>query len=100
MRRRVDPALVEWAGPGIFQTKVFPLLPNQLHRVVVGYDVTLTDDGDDRLFTLNLPEGEAGGRVEFDIAAAPGTEAVISPNTDAFVSGGRAYYRFVDAGTA
>lgn len=97
VRRRVDPALVEWAGPGIFQTRVFPLVPNQLHRIIVGYDVTLRDDGNDRLFSLQLPEGEAGGRVEFDIAASAGTTATIAPETEAFVSGGRAYYRFLDA---
>ena len=97
VRRRVDPALVEWAGPGIFQTKVFPLLPNKLHRIVVGYDVMLTDDGDERVFTLDLPEGEAGGRVEFDVAAVGGTQATIKPNTDAFVSNDRAYYRYENA---
>ncbi|MCO8120162.1 VWA domain-containing protein [Stieleria sp. TO1_6] len=102
VRRRVDPALVEWAGPGIFQTKVFPLMPGKLHRIVVGYDVTLADVADDdggldRLFQLDLPEDEAGGRVEFDIVAAAGTSATITPDTDPFVSGGRAYYRFEDA---
>ena len=97
VRRRVDPALVEWAGPGIFQTKVFPLLPNQLHRIVVGYDVNLVDDGDDRTFKLDLPEGEAGGRVEFDIAAASGTQVTITPDADPFISGKRAYYRYENA---
>ncbi len=97
VRRRVDPALVEWAGPGIFQTRVFPLVPNQLHRIIIGYDVNLLDDGDDRVFTLPLPEGDAGGRVEFDIAAAAGTQVKITPETDAFVSGGRAYYRYEQA---
>ena len=97
VRRRVDPALVEWAGPGIFQTKVFPLLPNKLHRIVVGYDVMLVDDGDDRVFKLDLPEGEAGGRVEFDVAAEPGTQATVSPATDAFISNDRAYYKFENA---
>ncbi len=97
VRRRVDPALVEWAGPGIFQTRVFPLMPNQLHRIIIGYDVNLRDDGSDRVYTLPLPEGDAGGRVEFDIAASAGTQVTINPATDAFVSGGRAYYRFEHA---
>ena len=102
VRRRVDPALVEWAGPGIFQTRVFPLVPNQLHRIVIGYDVTLTDDklsddGDDQVFKLSLPEDEAGGRVEFDVVAAAGTQAKITPETEAFVSGKRAHYRFENA---
>lgn len=97
VRRRVDPALVEWAGPGIFQTKVFPLMPGKLHRIVVGYDVSLEDVESDRLFSLDLPEDEAGGRVEFDIVAAAGTQATLTPPADPFVSGGRAYYRYEGA---
>ena len=97
VRRRVDPALVEWAGPGIFQTKVFPLLPGRLHRIIIGYDVSLVEDDGELVYKLDLPEGEAGGRVEFDVAATPGTEASIDPDTNAFVSGGRAYYRFENA---
>ncbi|MCA9140287.1 MAG: hypothetical protein KDB00_26130, partial [Planctomycetales bacterium] len=97
VRRRVDPALVEWSGPGIFQTKVFPLMPGKLNRIVVGYDVSLEDVDDDRLFTLDLPEDEAGGRVEFDIVAAAGTQATLTPATDPFVSGGRAYHRYEGA---
>ncbi|MEM1349153.1 MAG: hypothetical protein AAGI01_11390, partial [Myxococcota bacterium] len=38
-RRRVDPALMEWAGAGIFNARVFPLAPKKVHRVVVGYDM-------------------------------------------------------------
>ena len=33
VRRRVDPALVEWSGAGVFQCRVFPLAPQSLHRV-------------------------------------------------------------------
>src|SRR5215468_3633360 len=36
VRRRVDPALVEWAGAGVFDARVFPLAPGKLHRIVVG----------------------------------------------------------------
>ena len=97
VRRRVDPALVEWAGPGVFQTRVFPLMPNQLHRIVIGYDVSLREQGEARTFELTLPEGEAGGRVEFDIATVPGMEAELTPTTQPFVSGGRAFYQFSHA---
>ncbi|WP_149497848.1 hypothetical protein [Roseiconus lacunae] len=93
VRRRVDPALVEWAGQGVFQTKVFPLLPSKLHRIVIGYDVSLTDSDGEQEFNLKLPEKDAGGRVEFDIYAAPGASAELSPPMTAFMSGGRAYYR-------
>jgi hypothetical protein len=29
VRRRVDPALVEWAGAGVFNARVFPLMPGK-----------------------------------------------------------------------
>ncbi|MDF1800739.1 MAG: hypothetical protein P1V81_16310 [Planctomycetota bacterium] len=42
VRKSVDPALLEWAGAGIFQARVFPLLPQSRHRVVIGYELDLT----------------------------------------------------------
>ena len=45
VRRRVDPALAEWAGAGVFNARVFPLAAGKLHRVVVGYDVNLLRAG-------------------------------------------------------
>jgi hypothetical protein len=70
VRRRVDPALVEWAGAGVFQCRVFPLTPNSLHRVVVGYDVDLVRAGDDLELRLDLPETTPAAVVDFNIAAA------------------------------
>jgi hypothetical protein len=55
VRRRVDPALVEWAGAGVFQCRVFPLAPQSLHRVTIGYDVDLLKVGDDLELRLDLP---------------------------------------------
>lgn len=51
--RQVDPALMEWSGAGVFSASVFPLLPNSIHRVVIGYDVDLVRQGE-QLF-LDLP---------------------------------------------
>ena len=55
VRRRVDPALVEWSGAGVFQCRVFPLAPQSLHRVTIGYDVDLLRVGDDLELRLDLP---------------------------------------------
>lgn len=55
VRRRVDPALAEWAGAGVFNARVFPLAAGKLHRVVIGYDVNLLRAGDDLVFKLDLP---------------------------------------------
>ncbi|QDU69828.1 hypothetical protein [Engelhardtia mirabilis] len=40
--RQVDPALLEWAGAGVFRAKLFPLVPGELHRVVLGYELDLS----------------------------------------------------------
>jgi hypothetical protein len=40
--KRVDPALLEWSGSGVYAAKVFPLIGKTLHRIVLGYDVDLT----------------------------------------------------------
>ncbi len=41
LRKQVDPALMEWSGAGVFSTRVFPLQPKSVHRIVVGYEVDL-----------------------------------------------------------
>lgn len=51
--RQVDPALLEWAGAGIFSAKVFPLQAKKSHRVVLGYDIDLQRHAADLM--LNLP---------------------------------------------
>ncbi|MCA9202336.1 MAG: hypothetical protein KDA59_04805, partial [Planctomycetales bacterium] len=56
VRRRVDPALVEWAGAGVFNAKVFPLMPQKLHRVVIGYDVNLEQTDGELVYRFDLPE--------------------------------------------
>jgi autotransporter-associated beta strand protein len=69
VRRRVDPALVEWSGAGVFQCRVFPLAANSLHRVVIGYDVDLLRVGDDLELRLDLPAETPAAVVDFNIAA-------------------------------
>ena len=69
VRRRVDPALVEWSGAGVFQCRVFPLAPQSLHRVTIGYDVDLLRVGDDLELRLDLPDQTPACVVDFNIAA-------------------------------
>ena len=92
VRRRVDPALVEWSGAGVFNARVFPLMPKKLHRIVVGYDVNLQQVGEDLLYRLDLPEDVSQCMVDLNVSALPGTTAEIQPETRPFTSGGRAYY--------
>lgn len=66
--RRVDPALLEWAGGGMFNARLFPLMPSRYHRVDLAYDVDLTPVGDQLRFELVLPETRRPPRIN-------GTEA-------------------------
>ncbi len=56
IRRKIDPALVEWSGAGVFDARVFPLSPHKMHRIVFGYDVNLTRTDDGYAYELALPE--------------------------------------------
>ena len=68
VRRRVDPALVEWSGAGIFNARVFPLMPKQLHRIVIGYDVNLTATDSGYRYQLDLPQQMGECRVDLSVA--------------------------------
>ena len=57
--RKVDPALMEWAGADIFNCRVYPLLPNRSHHIVVGYDINLSRVGEDLLYELDFPQIDA-----------------------------------------
>ena len=94
VRRRVDPALAEWSGAGVFQCRVFPLESGKLHRVVVGYDVPLTHDGGDLVYRFEVPADLPECQVDLNVSALPGMQAEISPDVRPFTGGGRAYYHF------
>jgi len=89
VRRRVDPAIVEWAGAGVFSARVFPLAPHRLHRIVVGYDVDLTRIGKDLEYRLDPPEQAPVAIVDVSVADA---RATISPEVAGRVAGGRTLF--------
>ncbi len=74
----VDPLLAEWGGADIFNCRVFPIESGQLHRVVIGYDVDLTNVGSDKVFNLNIPQNSGTTVVDLDIAELKGVDASIS----------------------
>jgi len=100
VRRKVDPALVEWAGAGVFNAKVFPLTPNKLHRVVIGYDVSLTHDGDDLTYKLQVPEKCGEMKVDLRAMSAPGLTPVVAATVETtpkpLTHRGRTYFHFDD----
>lgn len=79
VRRRIDPAIAEWAGADVYNCRIFPLMPNKLHRVVIGYDVNLTSLEDDFVFNFPIPEIDGPLVIDFDIANINGVKCAISP---------------------
>ncbi len=97
VRRQVDPALMEWAGAGVFNARIFPIEPGKLHRVVVGYDVNLTRIADDLEFQLPMPAGLPSSAVDLDIGNLKGASINVAidgtSETKAAKDGNRTYYR-------
>jgi len=94
VRRKVDPALLEWGGAGVFRARIFPIEPGRLCRVVVGYDMTLPAVGADLAFSLDLPRRIPSLQVELDLARLPGVEVTVTPAARAVESKRRLRYRF------
>ena len=82
VRRRVDPALMEWSGAGVFQARVFPLAAGALHRIVIGYDVDLVAVDDVLEYRLELPLVDAAMQVDVEVARLPDAEIEIAPGSD------------------
>jgi hypothetical protein len=96
VRRRIDPALVEWAGAGVFQCRVFPLAPQSLHRVTVGYDVDLLRVGEDLELRLDLPGQTPATLVDLNIAASDARQVSLDAPATVSADGQRLSYRLVD----
>lgn len=92
VRRRVDPAIVEWAGAGVFSARVFPLAPHKLHRIVVGYDLDLVKLGDTLEYKLDLPAEVPASLV--DVSISDSARATTSPQVAPRSAGGRTWFRF------
>jgi hypothetical protein len=55
-RRRVDPALLEYAGGNTFSGRVFPIPPNGYSRVLLAYEELLPVIGDKDVYRFALPD--------------------------------------------
>ncbi|MEM7784128.1 MAG: hypothetical protein AAF623_12305 [Planctomycetota bacterium] len=82
VRKKVDPALVEWSGAGVFSARVFPLMPKKLHRIVIGYDVDLRKEDGKYIYDLALPEQPGQCRVNLNVTPVKGSDYQVIPNTD------------------
>ncbi|MEZ4382937.1 MAG: DUF2135 domain-containing protein [Nannocystaceae bacterium] len=93
VRRAVDPALMEWAGAGVFSARVFPLAAQREHRIVFAYDVDLVAAGDDLELAFDLPPKLANVVVDVDAAELPKSAQTIAPAVEGERYDGRIYYR-------
>lgn len=84
VRRKIDPALVEWSGAGIFNARVFPLAPKKLHRIVVGYEVDLQRIGKDWIYDLKIPSESGQTNVNLHVEPVEGATYEISPTADPY----------------
>lgn len=78
-RRRIDPALLEWAGPDIFSARVSPLAAGELHRIVLGYEVNLTSERCALAYTLELPRVIPNLAVDLEVTNSRATVAPPGP---------------------
>ena len=92
VRRRIDPALLEWSGSGIFNGRVFPLRPRTLHRIVIGYDLNLVRSGKDLALRLDLPTGTRHRSVHFDIARLGRSRITVNGRQLTGTNGDRVFY--------
>ncbi len=58
VRRRRDPALVEWMGYGLLRARIFPLAPGEEKTVVVRFQTVMQREGD----AMRIDYVRAGGR--------------------------------------
>ncbi len=84
VRKRKDPALLEWQGGNRFKTQVFPIEPHSDKTVVLAYEQLLPATGGELRYAYGLPvlEGDGGqplGRFEFSLRAAGVRAEAVEP---------------------
>ena len=79
--KRVDPALAEWAGPGMFNARLFPIQPGKLHRVVFGYDVNLNRIDDALEYHFPVPKDVPSSVIDIEVTNMKGAKVEFKPKT-------------------
>jgi hypothetical protein len=77
--RRVDPALLEWSGAGMYSARLYPLAAKTIHRVVFGYDVDLVRAGDGYTYVHGVPEQDAPQLIDMVVGRIEGEEITFEP---------------------
>lgn len=91
---QIDPALMEWGGADMFSCKVYPLFNNTLHRIVIGYDLNMTEALDFREYVLGVPQVEKDLKLDIVMHSTTDMPVSISASENALKekSADRVYY--------
>ena len=91
VRRQVDPALLEWAGAGVFHARVFPLMPGSQARIVLGYELDLQRVQGGLGFDFEVPADVPELSMDLFVPTAEG-DVLVLPQTDPWSDGVRTHY--------
>lgn len=103
VRRKRDPALVEWMGMGLFRTRIFPIQPGETRTVVVRFRAVADREGDALRIDIPAPRGNGtsstGTELSFRWAGGDGFGEPWSPTHRLHLArdGGRRLARVEDA---
>ncbi len=90
VRKRKDPALVEWMGLGLLRARIFPIAPGETRTVVVRVRAVAEREGDALRIDIPAPRGEGTVTKGTDITlrwpADPAFGDAWSPTHDAKVA--------------
>src|SRR5262245_24124821 len=70
VRRKRDPALVEWMGHGLLRARIFPINPGEEKRVVVRFDAVAEREGDALRVDYFRGGAPTGGGVAMPVEAS------------------------------
>jgi|GEM_PF-5728832 len=85
VRRKRDPALLEWMGGNQFKARVFPIEPHSTKRVFIGYTQILPRDGDVVRYSYPLKSEKltknplSSLHIEVDASSTPAITGFNSP---------------------
>ncbi len=73
VRKRKDPALVEWMGMGVLRTRIFPIQPGETRTVVVRFRAVAEREGDALRIDVPAPRGNGTDASGTDLTLRWGT---------------------------
>jgi hypothetical protein len=80
VRRKIDPALLQYAGGNTFSGRVFPIPPKGFNRVLIAYEETLPVSADRQVYRFPLPDRKLSDMTfSLQLSEREGANASIEP---------------------